>query len=115
MTKVVLDKGGIGGALVETVVALTPGATPALNAALGGVFTITPAETETINATGMVNGERLTLVVVTSGTTSYTLTLGTGFKSTGTLATGTVTAKTFVLSFICVGGVLIEVSRTTAM
>lgn len=115
MSKANIDGGGITGYVAEAVVALTPGATVALDATKGGVFTLTPAQTATINATGFVNGERLAVVVTTSGTTSYTLTFGTGFKTTGTLATGTVDAKVFVVNFVAVGGTLVEASRTTAM
>lgn len=114
MSKVQIDGGGIVGNVAESVVVLTAGATPAINAALGGVFTLTPGEDETISVTNIVNGTRLNLVVTTSGATSRTLTFGTGFKSTGTLATGTTTAKTFVVEFLAVGGTYIEVSRTTA-
>jgi hypothetical protein len=43
------------------------------------------------------------------------MTFGTGFKSKGTLATGTVTAKTFAIEFISDGTNLIETGRTVAM
>ncbi len=98
-----------------TVSALTAGSTVTLNCALGDVFTLTPAQAETINATNISAGQRVNLVVTTSGTTSYTLTFGTNFKSTGTLATGTTTGKVFVVSFVSDGTNLNEVSRTTAM
>ena len=58
----------------------------------------------------------MTFVVTTSGTTSsFTITFGTNFKTTGTLATGTVTAKVFTVSFIGDGSNMCETSRTTAM
>jgi len=98
-----------------TVSALTAGSTVTLNSALGDVFTLTPAQAETINTTNISAGQRVNLVVTTSGTTSYTLTFGTNFKSTGTLATGTTTGKVFVVSFVSDGTNLNEVSRTTAM
>lgn len=95
---------------------LAPSATPTVDSSLGDFFTLTPAENETINATTVgVNGQRLFLKVLTSGVTSYTLTFGTNFKSTGTLATGTTTAKIFMLSFLSDGTNYIETSRTTAM
>lgn len=80
-------------------------------------YTLTPAQDETINAvtTGAVAGRSYFLVVTTSGTSSYTLTFGTNFKTTGTLATGTSSAKKFVISFIYDGTNFNEVSRTTAM
>lgn len=110
-----IDGGGIAGYVAETVVAVTAGATPAIDATKGGVFTLTPGEDETISISGGVNGESIALVVTSVGTTSRTLTFGTGFKTTGTLATGTTAAKTFVVRFLCVGGTFLETSRTTAM
>lgn len=110
-----IDGGGIAGYIAETVVAVTAGATPAIDASKGGVFTLTPGEDETISISGGVNGESISLVVTTSGTTSRTLTFGTGFKTTGTLATGTSNGKVFAMRFVCVGGTFVEVSRTTAM
>ena len=78
---------------------------------------LTPAQDETIDAvtTGAISGRAYYLVVTTSGTTSYTLTFGTAFKTTGTLATGTVTGKAFVIQFVFDGTSFNEVSRTTAM
>jgi hypothetical protein len=80
-------------------------------------YTLTPGESETINAvtTGAIPGRTYYLVITTSGTTSMTLTFGTNFKTTGTLATGTTTAKKFVINFIFDGTTFNEVSRTTAM
>lgn len=99
----------------STKTALTPGATVTINSTLGDFFTLTPGEDETINATTVgAQGQRLFLQVVTSGTTSRTLTFGTNFKSVGTLATGTTTAKTFMVSFISDGTNYVEVSRTAA-
>ena len=60
-------------------------------------------------------GSRADIIIVTSGITSRTVTFGTGFKTTGTLATGTVINKTFVISFVSNGSFMIETSRTVAM
>ena len=60
-------------------------------------------------------GSRVTLIILTSGTSTWTVTFGAGFKSTGTLATGTADAKVFVLSWISDGTNLYESSRTAAM
>ena len=81
------------------------------------LFTLTPAEGETINATttNAVKGRVYTIKVLTSGTSSYTLTFGTNFKTTGTLATGTTSAKVFTIQFVYDGSTFNEVSRTTAM
>lgn len=79
------------------------------------VAKVTPTANRTYTTTVPTAGQRKTLIVLTSGTSSYTLTFGTGFKTTGTLATGTVTAKVFVVNFVSDGTSLIETSRTTAM
>jgi hypothetical protein len=55
------------------------------------------------------------VIIQTSGTTSRTVTFSTGFASTGTLATGTVSARRFVVSFVSDGTRLIETSRTVAI
>ncbi len=98
-----------------TVSALTPGSTVALSCALGDVFTLTPAQSETINASNISAGQRVAIVVTTSGTNSYDLTFGTGFKSTGALSTGATSGKVFTVSFVSDGTNLNEVARTTAM
>jgi hypothetical protein len=100
--------GGIGTS------ALTPGTTVAMSFSAGSLFTLTPAQAETINASNCTTGQHAALVVLTSGTTSYTLTFSTNFRTTGTLATGTTTAKEFVISFVCNGATATEVSRTVA-
>jgi hypothetical protein len=46
---------------------------------------------------------------------SFTITFGSGFKPTATLATGTTTARVFALSFISDGTNLYETGRTVAM
>ena len=101
--------------LRSTKAALTPGATVAMDLALGDSFTLTPAQDCTINASNIESGRMIVVEVVTSGTNSYTLTFGTGFKSTGTLATGTTTAKKFGLLFYSDGTDLIELLRTAAL
>ena len=75
----------------------------------------TPNAAVALTTTVPVAGAECTLVVVTSGATSYVLTFSTGFLSQGTLTTGTVTAKTFVLKYISNGTNLLEVSRTIAI
>jgi hypothetical protein len=76
---------------------------------------ITPNSTRTFTTTVPAMGVEGFLIILTSGTTSYTLTFGTGFKTTGTLATGTVTAKIFIVHFISDGTNMIEVKRSTAI
>lgn len=99
-------------------VALTPGSTVtfAPDAVTRG-FTLTPAQSETINATttNAVKDSFYTIKVTTSGTSSYTLTFGTNFKTTGTLATGTTSGKVFTIVFYFDGSTFVETARTTAM
>ena len=98
-------------------VALTAASPTVLGSAEGiKAYTLTPTATSTINAAVVQRaGEGFSLIVLTSGTSSYTLTFGTGFVSTGTLATGTVDAKTFIVRFISNGTSYYEAGRTTAM
>lgn len=102
-----------GNGSIVTTVAPTGGS--ALNASVGTVFKMTPAATQTLTAPVTPAGYMLVLVITTSGTTSYTLTFGTGFKATATLATGTVTAKVFTITFISDGVNMNEIARTAAM
>jgi hypothetical protein len=89
--------------------------TVALNFSVNNTVTVTPTITGTFTTTIPANGVKCNLIIITSGTTSYTMTFGTGFKTVGTLSTGTVTGKYFVFSFISNGSLLIEAGRTTAM
>lgn len=79
------------------------------------IITITPTGACTFNASGGIAGQRVTFLITTSGTTSFTLTWGTNFKTTATLATGTTTAKKFCVSFVYDGSTWTEFSRTAAM
>lgn len=94
---------------------LTPGTTVSVDFSLATVYTLTPAQAETINATNCQAGKSASIVVTTSGVTSFVLTFSTNFKTIGTLTTGTTTAKVFNLSFMCNGTTATEMSRTTAM
>lgn len=76
---------------------------------------VTPTATGTFTTTVPAAGCVCYLKILTSGTTSYTITFGTGFKSTGTLATGKVTGKVFTLVFISDGTTCNQIARSTAM
>lgn len=89
--------------------------TTAHNFTTSRYINVTPNASATYTATVPAAGSEATLLILTSGTTSYTITFGTGFKSTGTLATGTVTAKYFIVRFVSDGTNLIEISRTVAI
>lgn len=104
------------GSLYEAIAALTPGASISLNPTLGGLFTLTPTASCTINAASVpAKSQAINVEVLTSGTTSYTVTFGTNMKTTGTLATGSASGKYFIVSFVSDGTNFIEVSRTTAI
>lgn len=89
--------------------------TAVLNFTASSTLKVTPTGNVTVTATVPAAGTIARLLVLTSGVTSYTITFSTGFKVTGTLATGTVTAKYFAMTFISDGTQLIETSRTAAM
>jgi len=76
---------------------------------------VTPTATATFTTTVPAAGTCCQLLILTSGTTSYTITFGSGFKSTGTLATGTTTGRVFCIHWISDGTNLYENGRTAAM
>lgn len=96
-------------------VAATPATTGAQTVSMGSrVLTITPTGACTFNASGGIAGQQVTFVVTTSGTTSFVLTFGTNFSKVGTLATGTVSARRFAVSFVYTGSIWAETGRTAA-
>lgn len=111
----------VSGATITTILedaisALSTGATISLDPTLGGLFTLTPVQSCTINAATVPSKhQRIVVEVVTSGTTAYTITFGTHFKTSGTLSSGSVTAKTFLVVFDGDGTNFVEASRTTAL
>jgi hypothetical protein len=80
----------------------------------GEIAAITPTGAMTL-APSAVLAKALKLIFTTSGTTSYTVTFGTNFKSSGTLATGTVSGKTFVVDFVGDGTTYYEIARSAAL
>ena len=80
------------------------------------IITITPTGACTFNAaSGGRIGRIVTFVITTSGTSSFTLTWGTNYRKTGTLATGTTSARFFAVSFRYVAtNVWQEICRTAA-
>jgi hypothetical protein len=79
------------------------------------VVKVTPNATASYTTTVPAAGTRLTLIVLTSGTSSYVITFSTGFKTTGTLTTGTTSARYFMISFVSDGTNVLETSRTVAI
>jgi hypothetical protein len=76
---------------------------------------VTPTGNATYTTTVPAAGQRRTLIILTSGASSFTITFGSGFKPTATLATGATTARVFVVSWASDGTNLYEASRTAAM
>lgn len=79
------------------------------------VSKVTISADTTLTTTVPAAGAQATIIIVTSGTTTRTVIFGTGFKSTGTLATGTLSGRTFTVAFVSDGTSLIETSRTVSM
>lgn len=105
-----------GGSGTSAATVLTPGAVVSLDPTLDENFSLVPAQDETINAASVGPfGADIYLYITTSGVTSRNLTFGTNFKSTGVLATGTTTAKQFLMKFRSDGVNWLEQSRTAAM
>lgn len=76
---------------------------------------VTPTANATYTTTVPAAGRTVRLLILTAGTVSFTITFGTGFKTAGTLVTGTTAARIFVVSFISDGVNLYEMGRTVAM
>jgi hypothetical protein len=104
----------VSGSISGGYVALADGTT-AMPFGADNVVRVTPTATATYTTTVPAAGAICVLSILTSGTTSRTITFGTGFRSTGTLATGTVSARYFNITFVSDGASLIEMSRTVAI
>lgn len=76
---------------------------------------VTPTANATYTTTVPAAGSFRTVMILTSGVTSRTITFGSGFKPVGTLATGTTTGRVFCVSFRSDGVSLYETGRTAAM
>jgi hypothetical protein len=89
--------------------------TVSLDPTKGNLFTVTPTANITLNAASAPIGAVVYVVVTTSGTSSFSITPTTNFKSTGALATGTTSGKVFTITFVGDGTNMNEVARTAAM
>jgi hypothetical protein len=78
------------------------------------IVTITPTGACTFNAAGGIVGREVTFSITTAGSSSFTLTWGTNFRKTGTLATGATGARFFAVTFKCIAATptWLEISRT---
>jgi hypothetical protein len=99
--------------LVASALSATTG-TVSVDFSTRDIATVTPTGDITLNASAPL-AKKVSLIVTTSGTTSYTITFGTNFKASGTLATGTVTAKDFIVEFTGDGVVFREFARSAAL
>jgi hypothetical protein len=79
------------------------------------VVKVTVSASVTLTTTVPAAGSLRAVLILTSGTVNRTVTFGTGFKPTATLATGTTAARVFSLLFVSDGTSLYEASRTVAM
>jgi len=76
------------------------------------VSSVTVSADITLITTVPPQGCKATLIIISSGTTSRTVTFGTGFATTGTLSTGTTADRRYTVSFVSDGTRLIETGRT---
>lgn len=106
---------GPAGGLLGAVAAPATTGTMTVDMTTNRVVTITPSGACTFNASGGTAGHEVTFAITTSGTTSRTLTWGTNFRKVGTLATGTVSARFFSVSFVCVDGTIWQETARTAV
>lgn len=107
-------QGPAGTAPTPVYTVLSTGAT-AMAFADNNVVKVTPNANATYTTTVPAAGEVRTLIILTSGTSSRTITFGTGFKPTATLATGTTSGRVFVVHWVSDGVNLYESGRTAAM
>jgi hypothetical protein len=114
LTSAFAGKATFAKGLVKTPVTLTPSAAITLDCSLGNNFNLTVGHTGTLNATNLVAGETVRVNVTAVGS-SYVITPTTNFKSSGTLTTGAVAGKQFILQYYSDGTNLIEENRTAAL
>lgn len=76
---------------------------------------ITPTGACIFTATGGYVGQRCTFILVQNNTVAKTMTWGTGFKPTTTLALGTTASRRFCVEFVYDGEFWTETSRTGAI
>lgn len=74
-----------------------------------------PSASKTLTTPIPPAGTQRVLILFQSNTTAKTITFGTGFKTTGTLALGTVANRRFTLIFVSDGTSLIQIARSTAI
>lgn len=88
---------------------------PALDLTTNSVVKMSPTANTTYTSTVPAAGSTRVVLILQTTTTSRTITFGSGFKPTGTLATGTTAQRVFAVSFVSDGTNLYETARTAAM
>jgi hypothetical protein len=78
------------------------------------IATVTPTGNITLNAS-TTPAKTVSLIITTGSTTSRTITFGPAFLSAGTLSTGTVAGKTFIVKFDGDGIAFYEFARSAAL
>jgi hypothetical protein len=94
-------------AVIGTGTALALGANTAVE--------VSPTANTTYTTTVPAAGTHVHVIIRQTTATSRTLTFGSGFKPSGTLATGTTTGRVFVVGFVSDGTNLYETGRTAAL
>jgi hypothetical protein len=91
------------------------GTATALALATNTVVSVSPSATGTLTTTVPTAGRVRTVILRQTNTSAKTITFGSGFKPTGTLALGTTANRVFVVTFVSDGTNLYERSRTVAI
>lgn len=94
---------------------LLPNGSTAIKFDVNTTVKVTPTIAATYTTAVPPAGTRCNLVILTSGTTSRVITFGAGFKSLGTLTTGILASRVFVINFVSDGVSLYEAGRTAAI
>lgn len=91
------------------------GTATALALATNTAVKVTPSGSVTLTTTVPAGGTHCHVLLVQSSTSAKTITFGSGFKPTGTLALGTTASRVFVVGWVSDGSNLYETGRTAAM
>lgn len=109
------DTGAQGAAGIGAPVYSDIGTGTACAFATNTVVKASPSATGTLTSTVPAAGTHCHLILVQSNTSAKTITFGTGFKPTATLALGTTASRVFVVGWVSDGTNLYETGRTAAM
>lgn len=107
----------VKGTFVQNAITLANGTTTMPFDTYGTVI-VTPTQwdTYTANTAGVQTGAHATLMIITSGSTSYGVYWGSGFNNNNnSITTGTSSGSIIILTFIFDGSKWQEIRRTTAI